>query len=335
MRPRDVLRVEALTVAFRGAGHPVIRGVSFEIAPGEAFGLVGESGSGKSLTCRAILRLLPRGAVGGGRVTYDARSLLELGDAQMQALRGSTIAMIFQDPMTALNPVLRVGDAIAQVIRSHEGLGARAARTRALEMMERVGIRDAARRAAAYPHEFSGGMRQRIHIAMALAARPTLLLADEPTTALDVIVQAEILRLLDDLRREQGMSLLLVSHDFRVVAGLCDRVGVMYAGELVELGPTRTVLHRPEHPYTIGLMNSLPEAVVGGRLRAIPGAPPDPERLPPGCAFAPRCELAVDACRAAPVALLQTSPGHWSRCIRIDHLGEMRRSLAAADRAGA
>ena len=335
VRPRDGLRVEALTVAFRGSDHPVIRGVSFEIAPGEAFGLVGESGSGKSLTCRAILRLLPRGAAATGRVTYGARSLLELGDAEMQALRGSTIAMIFQDPMTALNPVLRVGDAIAQVIRSHEGLGARAARTRALEMMERVGIRDAARRAAAYPHEFSGGMRQRIHIAMALAARPTLLLADEPTTALDVIVQAEILRLLDDLRREQGMSLLLVSHDFRVVAGLCDRVGVMYAGELVELGPTRTILRRPEHPYTVGLMNSLPEAVVGERLRAILGAPPDPERLALGCAFAPRCELAVDACIAAPIALSQTSPAHWSRCIRIDRLDEMRRSLAATDRAGA
>jgi peptide/nickel transport system ATP-binding protein len=330
VRPRDVLRVEALTVVFRG-GAPVVRGVSFEIAPGEAFGLVGESGSGKSLTCRAILRLLPRGATCTGRVTYGARSLLDLGDAEMQSLRGSTIAMIFQDPMTALNPVLRVGDAIAQVIQSHEGLGARAARIRALEMMDRVGIRDAARRAAAYPHEFSGGMRQRIHIAMALAARPTLLLADEPTTALDVVVQAEILRLLDDLRREQGMSLLLVSHDFRVVAGLCDRVGVMYAGELVELGPTSMVLQRPEHPYTIGLMNSLPEAVVGGRLRPIPGTLPDPERLPPGCAFAPRCELAVDACTATPIALTQTSLGHWSRCIRIDRLDALRRSLGATD----
>jgi oligopeptide/dipeptide ABC transporter ATP-binding protein len=326
--------VEALTVTFRGGRPPVVRGVSFEIGPGEAFGLVGESGSGKSLTCRAILRLLPRGATGGGRVTYGTRSLLELDDAAMQALRGSTIAMIFQDPMTALNPVLRVGDAIAQVISSHEGLGARAARTRALEMMERVGIRDAARRAAAYPHEFSGGMRQRIHIAMALAARPTLLLADEPTTALDVIVQAEILRLLDDLRREQGMSLLLVSHDFRVVAGLCDRVGVMYAGELVEIGATSTVLHRPEHPYTIGLMNSLPEAVTGERLRAIPGAPPDPDHLPRGCAFAPRCALAAGACRAAPIELSQTAAEHWSRCIRIDHLDEMRRGLAAAGHSG-
>ncbi|HEV2281255.1 MAG TPA: ABC transporter ATP-binding protein [bacterium] len=330
MPPSDALRVEALTVAFRGGGHPVVRGVSFDIGPGEAFGLVGESGSGKSLTCRAILRLLPRGATGGGRVTYGARSLLELDDAEMQALRGSTIAMIFQDPMTALNPVLRVGDAIAQVVASHERLGARAARRRALEMMERVGIRDAARRAAAYPHEFSGGMRQRIHIAMALAARPTLLLADEPTTALDVIVQAEILRLLDGLRREQGMSLLLVSHDFRVVAGLCDRVGVMYAGELVEIGPTPTVLHRPEHPYTVGLLNSLPEAVSGERLRAIPGAPPDPEHLPQGCAFAPRCPLAVQACGAAPIPLSQTSTGHLSRCVRIDRVDGIRRGSATA-----
>ena len=248
----------------------------------------------------------------------------------MQALRGSSIAMVFQDPLTALNPVLRVGDAIAQVIQAHVGLGLSAARTRAIEMMARVGIRDAGRRAAAYPHEFSGGMRQRIHIAMALAARPTLLLADEPTTALDVIVQAEILRLLDDLRREEGMSLLLVSHDFRVVAGLCDRIGVMYAGELVEVGQTRTVLRRPEHPYTIGLMNSLPEAVVGERLRAIPGVPPDPGHLPGGCAFAPRCELARDPCRAAPIPMLEAARGHWARCIRRDQLDEMRRGLAAA-----
>jgi oligopeptide/dipeptide ABC transporter ATP-binding protein len=191
-----------------------------------------------------------------------------------------------------------------------------------------VGIRDAGRRATAYPHEFSGGMRQRIHIAMALAARPTLLLADEPTTALDVIVQAEILRLLDDLRRQEGMSLLLVSHDFRVVAGLCDRVGVMYAGELVEVGQTRAVLRRPEHPYTIGLMNSLPEAVVGGRLRAIPGTPPDPGRLAHGCAFAPRCELALDACTAAPIGMSEASPGHLARCIRTGQMDEMRRGLA-------
>src|SRR5262249_56766548 len=185
----------------------------------------------KSLTCSAILRLWPRGASISGRIAYGGRDLLALGDGEMQALRGSSVAMVFQDPLTALNPVLRVGDSIAQVIQSHERLGRRAARRRAIEMMERVGIRDAGRRAAAYPHEFSGGMRQRIHIAMALAARPTLLLADEPTTALDVVVQAEILRLLDNLRRQDGMSLLLVSHDFRVVARLCDPRGEVYPRE--------------------------------------------------------------------------------------------------------
>ena len=335
MRAREALEVEGLTVTFAGDQRPVVRGVSFTIASGEALGLVGESGSGKSLTCRAILRLMPKGASVAGRISYGSRELLELGRSEMQALRGSSIAMVFQDPLTALNPVLRVGDAIAQVVQSHAGLSLRAARVRAIEMMERVGIRDAGRRAAAYPHEFSGGMRQRIHIAMALAARPTLLLADEPTTALDVVVQAEILRLLDDLRRQEGMSLLLVSHDFRVVAGLCDRVGVMYAGELVEIGQTRAVLSRPEHPYTIGLMNSLPEAVVGGRLRAIPGAPPDPAHLATGCAFAARCDLARDTCRAAPIGMSEAAPGHWARCIRRDQLDEMRRGLATASLAGA
>jgi len=330
MAPSEALQVADLRVRFARDGRAVVRDVSFRIEPGEAFGLVGESGSGKSLTCRAILRLMPRGASIAGRIMYGGRDLLGLSDGEMQELRGSRIAMVFQDPLTALNPVLRVGDAIAQVIRAHAGIGVRAARQEAVRMMERVGIRDAGRRAAAYPHEFSGGMRQRIHIAMALAARPTLLLADEPTTALDVIVQAEILRLLDDLRRQEGMSLLLVSHDFRVVAGLCDRIGVMYAGELVEVGQTRAVLRRPEHPYTIGLMNSLPEAVIGERLRAIPGVPPDPARLPQGCAFAPRCELARDPCAAAPIRMEQAAPGHWARCIRRDHLDGLRRNLATA-----
>jgi len=334
MARKEALEVDRLTVTFAREGRSVVRNVSFTIAPGEALGLVGESGSGKSLTCRAILRLMPRGASITGRITYGARDLLALDDGEMQALRGSSIAMVFQDPLTALNPVLRVGDSIAQVIQAHGGLGRRAARLRAIDMMERVGIRDAGRRAAAYPHEFSGGMRQRIHIAMALAARPTLLLADEPTTALDVVVQAEILRLLDDLRRQDGMSLLLVSHDFRVVAGLCDRVGVMYAGELVEVGATQTVLRRPEHPYTIGLMNSLPEAVVGERLRAIPGTPPDPGHLPPGCAFAPRCELARDSCTTAPIPMAEAARGHWARCIRRDQLDEMRRGLVMVAAAG-
>jgi glutathione transport system ATP-binding protein len=324
------LTVERLGVALDGGYSRVLRDLSFEIAPGEAFGLVGESGSGKSMTCRAILGLLPRGAEVTGRIAFAGRALLELSEPQMRRLRGSKIAMIFQDPMSALNPVLRVGSAIAQVIRSHERLDAGAARRRAVELMGRVGIQDAERRARAYPHEFSGGMRQRIVIAMALAARPSLLLADEPTTALDVIVQAGILRLLDRLRREDGMSLLLVSHDLGVVAGVCDRVAVMYAGELVEEGPTARVLFEPHMPYTIGLLDSVPRRAAGARLRSIPGAPPQPLELPPGCAFAPRCGLAAEICRAGPVPPVAIVPGHWARCRRLDQLAALRPKPQAA-----
>ena len=323
------LIVDGLTVAFDGGRRRVVRDVSFAVEPGEAVGIVGESGSGKSLTLRAILGLLPPGARLEGSIRLGDRDLSRLGARQMQALRGSTVAMVFQDPMTALNPVLRVGDAIAQVVSSHERMNRSAARLAAIELMERVGIRDAAARSHAYPHQFSGGMRQRIVIAMALAARPTLLLADEPTTALDVIVQAEILRLLDRLRREDGMSLLLVSHDFAVVSGLCDRVGVMYAGELVERGPARGVLSRSLHPYTIGLLKSLPEASDGGRLPSIPGSPPEPGDLGAGCVFAPRCWMAKAECRAAPIPFLEVMPGRWSRCIRVDDLDELRPTLAA------
>ncbi len=316
------LVIEHLGVSFRGAA-PVVRDVSFSVAPGEAFGLVGESGSGKSLTLRSILGLLPVGARTSGAIRYGESSLFELTPSQFQSLRGSTVGMVFQDPMTALNPLLRIGDAIGQVVQAHERVDRATARRRAIEMMERVGIRDAARRARSYPHEFSGGMRQRAIIAIALAARPTLLLADEPTTALDVIVQAEILRLLDTLRRADRMSLVLVSHDFGVVAGVCDRVGVMYAGELVEVGPTSDVLFRPRHPYTAGLIASLPEARGAARLRPIPGAPPEAGALPHGCAFATRCPLVIDACREAPIPLAEVDAGRRSRCIRIEHVAEL------------
>jgi oligopeptide/dipeptide ABC transporter ATP-binding protein len=228
--------------------------------------------------------------------------------------------MIFQDPMSALNPVLRVGDAIAQVVASHDGLRMREARKRAVELMRRVGIRDGARRARDFPHQFSGGMRQRIVIAMALAVRPAVLLADEPTTALDVVVQAGILQLLDQLRREEGMSLLLVSHDFSIVAGVCERVGVMYAGELVEEGAATDVLGRPRHPYTTGLLESLPHHATTGPLPYLPGAPPDFAALPPGCAFEPRCRLADAACRAGTINFLQVAQGHRSRCLHVDRL---------------
>jgi oligopeptide/dipeptide ABC transporter ATP-binding protein len=321
---RDSLQVEDLTIAFEGGRIPVVRGVSFEIGPGEAFGLVGESGSGKTLTCRSVLGLLPAGAEVSGHIRLGDLSLRELSRREMQQLRGSRVSMIFQDPMTALNPVLRVGDAVAQVIQSHQRVTQRQARKQAIEMMGRVGIRDAGHRWRNYAHEFSGGMRQRILIAMALASRPSLLVADEPTTALDVIVQAGILRLIDRLRREESMSLLLVSHDISIVAGMCERVGVMYAGQLVEEGPTAAVLFRPRHPYTRALIESLPEAAGEGPLPSIAGAPPEPGQVPDGCAFAPRCPLATAGCRAGLIPLLPVGPRHSSRCIHIDRLDAMR-----------
>jgi oligopeptide/dipeptide ABC transporter ATP-binding protein len=324
------LAIESLSITF--GPSRVVRDVSFAIAPGEAFGLVGESGSGKSLTCRAILGLLPPRARVSGSICYGDRALLALPAAQMQRLRGSTIGMVFQDPMTALNPVLQVGTSIAQVVSSHERVSGAAARDRAVELLRRVGIRDAQARFRAFPHQFSGGMRQRIVIAMALAARPTLLLADEPTTALDVVVQAGILRLLDQLRREEGMSLLVVSHDFGVIAALCDRVGVMYAGELVETGPTREVLFAPEHPYSIGLIESLPEIGRGDRLMSIPGQPPEPTGIPLGCAFAPRCSLATPECSAGPVPLDAIRPDRSVRCIHRDRTGPLRTRLVSHTR---
>jgi oligopeptide/dipeptide ABC transporter ATP-binding protein len=322
-RPEGLV-IDELTIAFDGGRLVVVRRVSLEIAPGEAYGLVGESGSGKSLTCRAILGLLPAGAQTGGTIRFEGRSLLELSAREMDDVRGSSIAMIFQDPGASLNPVLRVGDAIAQVVRSHERVRRSAARARAIEAMGRIGIRSAERRSRSYPHEFSGGMRQRVMIAMALAARPRLLLADEPTTALDVVVQAGILRLLDDLRREEAMSLLLVSHDLSVIAGVCERVGVMYAGQLVEEGRTAEVLSRPRHPYTRALLESHPETVTPGPLRSIPGAPPEPGNLPDGCAFHPRCSLATVECTVGPIELVEVSVGHRARCIHSDRLRDPR-----------
>lgn len=324
MHASDDLVVDNLRVRFgHGARQrEVIHGVSFELPAGSSFGLIGESGSGKSLTCRSILRLLPPGGSIDGHIRYGGVDLTGLSERAMRAYRGSRIGMIFQDPLTALNPVMRVGDAVAQVIAEHGRTGTRHARAAAIEMMERVGILDAARRARDYPHQFSGGMRQRIVIAMALAAHPTLLLADEPTTALDVIIQAEILRLIDRLRREQGMSLLLVSHDLGVVASVCEQIGVMYGGELVEIGPTEQLLAFPCHPYTQGLLESLPETGDQGRLRPIPGAPPDPAARRPGCAFAPRCPLVTDECRRQPIPLIEVGDHRASRCIHVQRLAE-------------
>jgi oligopeptide/dipeptide ABC transporter ATP-binding protein len=324
------LVVENLGVAFRGGALPVVRGVSFRIGPGEAVGLVGESGSGKSLTARAILGLLPRGATTSGRMLVDGVSLLELSPQERQQMRGRRVAMIFQDPMSSLNPVLRVGEAVAQVIRSHEAVDERTASARAVAMLETVGIRDAARRARAYPHEFSGGMRQRIMIAMALAASPSLLLADEPTTALDVIVQAGILRLVDRLRRSGSMGLLFVSHDLAVVARMCDRIAVMYAGQIVEEGPAAEVLASPRMPYSIGLMESVPGPERRKRLPAIRGMPPLPGQLGRGCAFAPRCPMASEVCLAGDVTLVEVGPDHRARCVKTREVTRARMAEAAA-----
>ena len=330
MTDRTGLVVENLGVAFRGGSLPVVRGVSFRIAPGEAVGLVGESGSGKSLTARAILGLLPTGAVTTGRIMLDGVSLLDLPPRERVQMRGRRVAMIFQDPMSSLNPVLRVGEAVAQVIRSHEGVDARTAHARVIAMLETVGIRDASDRAQAYPHEFSGGMRQRIMIAMALAANPSLLLADEPTTALDVIVQAGILRLVDRLRRKGSMGLLFVSHDLAVVAQMCNRIAVMYAGQIVEEGPAEAVLARPRMPYSIGLMESVPGPDRRRRLPAIPGLPPVPGELVRGCTFTPRCPMASEICRAGDVELVEVAPGQHARCVKTHEVTRARMVAAAA-----
>jgi oligopeptide/dipeptide ABC transporter ATP-binding protein len=310
------LVIENLTIAFDKGRKEAISDLSLNVPAGQAVGLVGESGSGKSLASRAALGLLPKNAQVSGRITLDGTSILDLSPAQLQRLRGSGVAMIFQDPMSSLNPVIRVGQAIAQVIRSHETIAQRPAMERAVALMDRVGIRDAKTRASAYPHEFSGGMRQRIMIAMALAAHPRILLADEPTTALDVIVQAGILDLLDNLRRNEGMGLLLVSHDLAVVASLCDRIAVMYAGQIVEEGPVMEVLLRSRMPYTVGLLASTRRSKSLHRLAAIPGTPPAPGDRPASCRFAARCPLVAPQCLEGPVPLVDVGPGHTARCVR-------------------
>ncbi len=310
------LQFDALTIAFDGGRKLVVGGVSLSVAPGEAVGLVGESGSGKSLTSRAALGLIPKGAVVGGHVRLDGRSILDMSPADLRRVRGAGIAMVFQDPMSSLNPVLRVGHAIAQVIQSHEGASEADALARAVALMDRVGIRDAKNRAASFPHEFSGGMRQRIMIAMALAAKPRILVADEPTTALDVIVQKNILELLDQLRREEGMGLLLVSHDLAVVASVCSRIAVMYAGQIVEEGPAAAVLRGTRMPYTAGLLASTRRDKTLARLVSIPGAPPPPAERITMCRFAQRCPMVADPCRSAPVPLTAVAPDHSVRCLR-------------------
>ena len=330
MNDRSGLVIDKLNVGFDQGRLEAISALSLSVAPGEALGLVGESGSGKSLTARAILGILPDKARAEGRIAFDGVSLLDLKPEAMQRLRGAGIAMIFQDPMSSLNPVLRVGDAIAQVILSHSSASRAAAQARAVELMSRVGIRDAATRASSYPHEFSGGMRQRIMIAMVLAASPRLLLADEPTTALDVVVQAEILRLIGELRKSEGMGLILVSHDLAVVASMCERIAVMYAGEIVEEGATLDVLRHPRMPYTAGLLASTRRSKAAKRLSAIPGTPPAPGERPTSCRFASRCPLVVDRCRAGAIPLVELGRGQKARCVRATEFVSLDPAIFAA-----
>ena len=321
-----LLEVSNLVVEFRQGGRSLraANQVSLSVRQGETMGIVGESGSGKSVLCRTILRLLPSppAFIRSGSVRFGDVDLLTVTEERMREIRGADIAMVFQNPMNALNPVWPIGDQVSEGLRVHKGLGQRVARDRAIELLKQVGIPSPELRVDEYPHQWSGGMVQRAVIAMAMANQPKLILADEPTTALDVTIQDQILALLMDLQHAAGMSLVLVSHDMAVVAETCDRVAVMYAGRIVELADTRTIFRDTRHPYTLGLMQSIPRIdAKGERLEPIQGAPPNLSTLPPGCPFAPRCRFVQPECRATDVVLREISPGHFSACLfpeRID-----------------
>lgn len=325
------LSVRDLTASFQQGGKRLtaVNGVSFDVMSGEVLGLVGESGSGKSVTLRALTRLLPEGAEVAGRVMWDGRDLVGLPDAALRSVRGGQISMIFQEPMTALNPVLPVRVQIEENLRAHTSLDGAARKRRSRELLDLVGIPDAARRLDEYPHQFSGGMRQRVMIAIALASDPKLLLADEPTTALDVTIQDQILNLILDLRDELGMAVILVTHDLGVVAATCDRMAVMYAGRIVEQGEVGEVLKTPAHAYTLGLLGSIPRAgTERSPLRSVEGTPPGLAEIPPGCAFAPRCAFVSDLCRRTLPSLTAADSGRLVAC---HHSAEvMAQTLGAA-----
>jgi peptide/nickel transport system ATP-binding protein len=316
-----LLAVENLATSFRTSGGEVraVDGVSLAVERGRTLGIVGESGCGKSVLSLSIMRLLAwPGRIVGGRVLLEGRDLAPLSSAAMRAVRGRDIAMIFQEPMTSLNPVHSVGFQIIEAMRAHDRSASNAAlRARAIEALEKVRIPSAARRFDEYPHQLSGGMRQRVMIAMALACKPKLLIADEPTTALDVTVQAQILDLLRDLQREEGMGIILITHDLGVIAEMADDVAVMYAGRVVEQGAAADIFADPQHPYTLGLLGSIPRLDEDReRLTAIEGTVPPPFAWPPGCRFAPRCPFSEAACDAAPPPLREVAPAHAAACLR-------------------
>jgi len=296
-----------------------VENVSFEIHPGEILSLVGESGCGKSVTGLSILRLIPSppGRIVNGEILFNVTGLLELEEKEMEKVRGNEIAMIFQEPMTSLNPVFTIGDQIMEAILFHQKLDKTEARRKAIEMLDRVKIPSPETRIDSYPHQLSGGMRQRAMIAMALSCQPKLLIADEPTTALDVTIQAQILQLLKEIQREMGMTVMLITHDLGVVSEIADRVAVMYAGRIVEVAPIEAVFKQMRHPYTKGLLDSIPKLEERkSRLNAIPGQVPNPMDLPAGCKFHPRCYLMIEECKKEEPSLFQVNGDHFSRCIR-------------------
>jgi oligopeptide/dipeptide ABC transporter ATP-binding protein len=319
MDEAPLLSVRDLTVAFRSESGwlTAIENVGFDIAASEALGIVGESGSGKSVTALSILRLhTPRTTrIASGNIRYDGRDQLTMPPAELRKIRGGEIAMIFQDPMSSLNPVLTIADQISETLGLHQQLNRRAGRKRAIELLDMVRIADAAHRVDEYPHRLSGGQRQRVMIAIAIACRPRLLIADEPTTALDVTIQAQILDLLRDLQAELRMSVILISHDLGVIAEFARRVLVMYAGRVVEQAPVRALFRHPMHPYTDGLLAAIPKLDSDAhRLAAIPGSIPDPSEPIPGCRFSPRCPEALSACRTEAPALVHVGEDHFARC---------------------
>lgn len=314
-----VLQVQDLRVHFRTHGGEVqaVRGVSFELGRGETLAIVGESGSGKSVTAQTIMRLIPMppGRIVSGSIRFQGQEITRLPEREMQKIRGRYMGMIFQDPMTSLNPTMTVGRQIAEPLIKHQGLSPAQAMDRAVELLKLVGIPNPEDRVRQYPHQFSGGMRQRAMIAIALACSPALLIADEPTTALDVTIQAQILELMQDLKRRLGTAIILITHDLGVVARMADRIAVMYAGQIVEQGTPDEIFYHPKHPYTEALLQSIPRLDDRrDRLQAIPGTPPDLFAPPPGCAFAPRCRYAMKVCQMYEPEMQEIRPGHPARC---------------------
>ncbi|WP_151734398.1 ABC transporter ATP-binding protein ['Paenibacillus yunnanensis' Narsing Rao et al. 2020] len=316
----ELLQVSGLCTEFTTAAGNIraVDGVSLSVRKGETLGIVGESGCGKSITSLSIMQLLPKriGRVAAGEIRFEGRNMLDMPEKEVRSIRGNRIAMIFQEPMTSLNPVFKIGRQISESARYHLKLSQKEADARAVDMLRKVGIPRPEKIAEQYAHQLSGGMRQRVMIAMAMVCNPRLLIADEPTTALDVTIQAQILDLMRELQEKEGMSILMITHDLGVVAEMCDRVVIMYAGQVVEEAEVHELFSRPLHPYTRGLLASLPQlAEDQDRLASIPGQVPNPAQMPAGCRFAPRCPAAVERCRTERPELLETEPGHTCRCL--------------------